>query len=224
MAYYRRRLPRFLKVEELLKEGALGVITGISYRMAAPKHEGTSGWRNEPARSGGGLLLDVGSHVLDILDYLFGPLHAIAGSAENRSATFPVEDSVAASFLAGNGVPGVATFNFASKVRDETLRISGTLGELTLPVFGDESLRLSAASGSQLFHLPNPAHIQQPLIQSIVDELLGEGTCPSTGNSARRTSRVMDEILQGYYGGRHDEFWTRPETWPGLIRARSAKG
>jgi hypothetical protein len=141
--------------------------------------------------------------------------------AANRSATFPTEDSVAVSFLAGAAVPGVASFNFASKIRDETLRISGTLGELTLSVFGDEPLCLSTASGSRRFHLPNPPHIQQPLIQSIVDELRGRGTCPSTGDSARRTSRVMDEILDAYYGGRSDEFWTRPATWPGLIRAKN---
>jgi hypothetical protein len=62
---------------------------------------------------------------------------------------------------------------------------------------------------------PNPPHVQQPLIQTVVDDLLGRGTCPSTGESARRTSRVMDTVLSAYYGGRDDEFWRRPDTWPG---------
>ena len=44
-----------------------------------------------------------------------------------------------------------------------------------------------------------PKHIQQPLIQTVVDDLLGEGTCPSTGNSAIRTNWVMEEITKGYY-------------------------
>jgi hypothetical protein len=57
--------------------------------------------------------------------------------------------------------------------------------------------------------------VQQPLIQSVVDDLLGRGECPSTGESARRTSRVMDTVLAGYYGGRTDEFWRRSETWRG---------
>jgi hypothetical protein len=40
-----------------------------------------------------------------------------------------------------------------------------------------------------------PEHIQQPHIQSIVDQLNGAGRCPSDGSSAARTSWVMDQIL-----------------------------
>ena len=53
------------------------------------------------------------------------------------------------------------------------------------------------------------------MIQTVVDDLLGRGVCTSTGESAARTSRVMDESLGGYYGGRGDSFWLRPDTWPG---------
>ena len=65
------------------------------------------------------------------------------------------------------------------------------------------------------FAIANPEHVAQPLIQLIVDDLLGRGTCPSTGESARRTSVVMDRVLEDYYGGRTDAFWLRPATWPG---------
>lgn len=215
VAYYRRGLSRFTTVADLIASGSMGAITGINYRMASPKHEATASWRTDAERSGGGLFLDVGSHVLDIIDHLFGPLHTISGIARNLGGAFAVEDSVAASFLTKSGIPCVASFNFASRIRDETLRISGTEGELELSVFGDEALRLTTAAGEQSFHRPNPPHIQQPLIQSIVDELRGLGNCPSTGTSACRTSRVMDEILNDYYGGRQDEFWKRAESWPG---------
>jgi hypothetical protein len=70
----------------------------------------------------------------------------------------------------------------------------------------------------RLFDLPYPPHVAQPLIQSVVDDLLGRGECPSTGESARRTSRVMDRVLDAYYGGRGDAFWERPQTWPGRAR------
>jgi hypothetical protein len=61
-------------------------------------------------------------------------------------------------------------------------------------------------------------HIQQPLIQSIVDQLHGRGQCPSSGVTAARTALVMDQVLADYYGGRDDAFWTRPEMWPGRRR------
>jgi hypothetical protein len=43
-----------------------------------------------------------------------------------------------------------------------------------------------------------PAHVQQPLIQTIVDELNGAGMCPSTGESGARTTAVIDHILADY--------------------------
>ena len=80
---------------------------------------------------------------------------------------------------------------------------------------GYTGLLVETAAGSEQFAIPNPDHVAQPLIQLIVDDLLGRGTCPSTGESARRTSAVMDHVLEGYYGGRTDAFWLRPATWPG---------
>jgi hypothetical protein len=76
-------------------------------------------------------------------------------------------------------------------------------------------LRLESANGEETFEGQNPRHVQAPLIQSIVDDLRGAGTCPSTGTSAARTSQVMDIALESYYGGRQDEFWTRPQSWSG---------
>jgi hypothetical protein len=51
-----------------------------------------------------------------------------------------------------------------------------------------------------------PEHVQQPLIQTMVDELLGRGTCPSTGESGARTSRVMDRMLETFRAARGIRF------------------
>jgi hypothetical protein len=73
-------------------------------------------------------------------------------------------------------------------------------------LLGDEPLRLENSAGVQMLTRPNPHHVQQPLIQSVVDDMLGQGVFPSTGETARRASRIMDTVLTGYYGGRMDEF------------------
>ena len=219
VAYYRRCLPRFVLVQELLAAGALGRVTGVRYHWAAPAHrESGPAWRLDATKAGGGLFLDLGSHVLDLLDFLLGPLTEIAGTAANLASSHPVEDTVTMSFRTGSGAPGTAHWNFASALRDDQLELRGTEGRLNFSVFGGEPVRLETAAGVQLFDRPHPPHVQQPLIQAVVDDLLGGATCPSTGESARRTSQVMDRVLAEYYGGRADEFWARPETWPGRPR------
>jgi 1,5-anhydro-D-fructose reductase (1,5-anhydro-D-mannitol-forming) len=214
VAYYRRRLPMFLKAAELVKSGAVGRLTGVTYRLAEPHHRKGGMWRTDAALAGAGHFLDVGSHALDILDFILGPLSDVAGSAANLASDYDVEDSVALTFRAG-GAQGSMSWNFASTVSDDTMRLSGTEGQVTFPMFTSRPVKLEDASGEHLFDLPYPKHVGQPLIQSMVDDLLGRGECPSTGESARRTSRVMDGVLDAYYGGRGDAFWERPQTWPG---------
>jgi predicted dehydrogenase len=213
VAYYRRRLPRFLAVAEMLERGLLGAVTGITYRLAAPHHQAPAGWRLEAESAGAGHFLDVGSHALDLLDFWFGPLRHVAGSAANLGSPYAVEDAVTLSFSTSAGIPGAMACNFASAVKDDTLRITGTLGEVSLSVYGSEPVRLETAAGVEHWDRPNPPHVAQPLIQSVVDDLLGRGVCPSTGESARRTTQVMDQALASFYGRRDDAFWSRPDTW-----------
>ena len=221
VAYYRRGLQRFLKIGELIASGALGRVTSVACAFYSPRHREAAQqalpWRLDAQQSGGGLALDLASHALDIIDFLLGPLEGVHGSAANLASPYAVEDSLTLSYAAG-GVPGIGIWNFASSVSQDVLLIQGTEARVQMSVFGDEPVRLIRGGDTTELALPNPPHIQQPLIQSVVDDLLGRGTCPSTGESAARTSRVLDLALQGYYGGRDDAFWQRPESWPGRRR------
>jgi 1,5-anhydro-D-fructose reductase (1,5-anhydro-D-mannitol-forming) len=218
VAYYRRAMPRFLKVRELLDAGAIGRLTGVNYRLATPTPANADpakgAWRVAAANAGGGLLLDVGSHVLDFIDFCVGPLEDVHGRATRLATQGDVEDAVTMTFRTAGGVLGTAAWNFLSHAKDDTLEFLGTTGRVAINFFADDPVRLETARGVEQFDLPNPPHVAQPLIQAVVDELLGRGACPSTAQSARRTQLVMDRVLAAYYGGREDEFWKRPQTWP----------
>jgi predicted dehydrogenase len=222
VAYYRRALPKFRAVHEILASGRLGTLTGVVFRYAASQHVGvgsTNGdappWRLAAEHSGGGLLLDLGSHTLDLLDWWFGPLQAVRGSAANCASPIDVEDTVAMTFVTAGGVPGAAHWSFASDARTDCIEILGTHGHISVPTFGDAPLRVSVGGTGEDLHLPNPEHIQQPMVQAVVNALRGEGAAPSTGVSAARTSAVLDQVLRDYYGTREGAFWETPERWPG---------
>jgi predicted dehydrogenase len=222
VAYYRRRLPRFVKARQLIDSGQLGVVTACHYRLTRyfwPNPPGQ--WRLNAKESGGGIFMDLASHTLDLLDYLLGAFVEFGGTAHGTGVT-DVEDSVALHFQTERGIVGTASWNFAGSTFEDSIEIIGTEGRLAMSTFGKEPLRLmreqqgeEEAASSETFDCPTPEHLQQPLIQTMVDQLLGHGTCPSTGDSAARTARVMDAALQSYYGSRDGAFWERPETWPG---------
>jgi predicted dehydrogenase len=216
VAYYRRALPRFLKAKGLIGSGALGSIKRVEYRyegVADPDSD--PGWRVQAEHSGGGLFLDLGSHTLDVLDFLLGPLQNPTGEARNAAGLYDVEDRVDLRFSLNCGATGTATWDFAGQQHTDLIRITGEHGTLHLSTFGNDPVRLQTHGNERVFDLPNPQTIQRPLIQTIVDELRGEGACPSTGASAARASHVMDSALHGYYEGRGDAFWARPDAWPG---------
>jgi hypothetical protein len=77
----------------------------------------------------------------------------------------------------------------------------GSEGLLRFSSFETEPVVWETRAGVTEFPIPNPEHVQQPLIQTVVDELLERGTCPSTGESAARTSWVMDRVLEEYRRG-----------------------
>jgi len=200
-AYYRRALPRFQKVKELLGCGAIGEIyTVTTTHLQKPSqvdyNKAQLPWRLQPEISGGGYFFDLASHTLDLLDYLLGPITEVDGRSSNVGGLYSAEDTVSGSYLFETGVHGIGIWNFVSNTQVDANVITGSQGQLSFSTFGNEPIRLNSNAGSEEFAIPHPDHIQQPLIQSIVDELRGQGTCPSTGQTAARTSRVMDAMVR----------------------------
>jgi 1,5-anhydro-D-fructose reductase (1,5-anhydro-D-mannitol-forming) len=194
VAFYRRALPRYLLVRELLRDDAVGRLTSVQIdvfdRLATG--ERARAWRFDRSIAGGGLFLDMGSHCMDIVDFLVAPLRDVAGVSLNTGGAYEVDDVTVASFRAGEDVPGSGVWNFNADRTFDEIRLVGPRGRIAFPMFTDGDVVLSTDGHEQRFPVRNPPHVHQPLIQTIVDELHGRGRCVSTGRSAARTAAVMD--------------------------------
>ena len=197
VAYYRRALPRFLKIRELLREGAIGRVTAVHVEVSdvLPTSAAELGWRIDPAIAGAGLFFDLASHCFDLVDFLAGRIVRASGVALNTGGRYATEDVTAAAFEIEGGVAGTGIWNFNADRKSDSLRITGSDGVIHTPVFADRDVVLVRGEGEAVFPLRNPPHVHQPLIQSIVDELRGRGRCESTGASGARASWVLDQCL-----------------------------
>lgn len=220
VAYYRRAYPRYEQVRALLEDRELGELSEVRYTLRR-RSQPAANWRQDVATSGGGLFVDVGSHMLDLLDFLLGPLRNVQGTATRSRTAKPgaVEDTVSLSFEASHAAVGSALWNFRAAEEVEILEIVGDRAKLTLPdTMNGATIILDYADGSpaRQWEVPPPTPaVQEPLICSIVDALrYGDvSRCPSSADSGVRASRYLDAALVGFYGSRSGDFWRDPSTW-----------
>lgn len=190
VAFYRRALPRFVEIKQRLDSGAIGKVLCATISLSMPPAPATDSWRSDPLENGGGRFFDLACHQLDLLDFLFGPV--VSTHAHARSA-----ELITASFAFASGVQASGAWCFDAGIVTDTIEIVGTQGVLAFSMFDcTPPVLLETVDAVEDIQVMPEAHVQQPLIQTIVDELNGDGKCPSTGHSALRTARVMDEILR----------------------------
>jgi predicted dehydrogenase len=199
VAYYRRVLPRFLKIKSIIDSGILGEVRFVNVLMHKKPGEidlsGKESWRVQPEISGGGYFVDLGSHMLDILQFYFGDIISADGRAVNQAGLYPAEDMVSGQFIFASGVQGTGIWNFSAYDDLDRTEIVGSEGKITFATFGNSPVILETKKSQEIMDLTNPRHIQQHLIQTIVDELNGIGKCPSTGLTASRTNWAMDRLM-----------------------------
>jgi predicted dehydrogenase len=204
VAYYRRALDRFLKIKELVDSNSIGDVrlVNINFSDIAKESSDNLPWRVDPKIAGGGHFIDLASHMLDFLDYLFGPITIVKGLASNHAGLYEAEDIVSSTFQFENGIHGCGSWCFSAFERVDKTEIIGDKGKIVYSTFDSEPIKLITNNGSNEFKIEYPENIQLSLIQMVVDDLLGKGTSPSIGKTAIRTTYVMEEMIKEFYNSK----------------------
>lgn len=202
VAFYRRSLPYFLEVKRLVDDKVIGDIRYVHVQLnwqPADRELGRSpqaNWRVSPEVSGGGLFHDLAAHQFDFLEYLLGPVKTATGISRNQAGLYEADDIVMANFEFESGVLGTGSWCFTVNPaqRMEQTQLIGSRGKITFSFFENFTIRVETESGSRQYTVPFPEHVQQPLIEQIVNDLRGEGNSPSTGETGARSSHLLDQI------------------------------
>lgn len=206
IAYYRRTLPAFLKVKELLESGAIGkplIVNVKFYKQAVETNQSKDNmnWRVFPEIAGAGHFFDLASHQFDYLDFIFGKVESVSGLASNQGGLYPAEDTVAGTWKHESGVTGTGSWCFVvdKSSEDDIIEIIGEKGRISMSCFQHGKVTVQTEAGIVKLGFKNPENISFFLVQQVVEELRGKGQCVSTGKSAARTSWVLDEMVKNYY-------------------------
>lgn len=203
VAYYRRYLPYFMKVMDIVKSGKIGKIMNVEISFSCPPREQDYSseenlpWRLQPEISGGGYFYDLAPHQLDLLQHMFGVIVRAEGICSNRAGLYKPEDNISACFQFESGVAGSGSWCFVGheSSRDDSIKVIGDAGMVSFSVFDYTPIELTTSEGRTSIVVPNPPYVQLPIIKSVIEHLQGLDVCECTSISGTPVNWVMDRIL-----------------------------
>lgn len=203
VAHYRRALPMFMRVKELLDQSTIGSIRFARISLLQPDQSAMiaktgNNWRVDPALAGAGLFYDLAPHQLDLLIHFLGKPSSVKGIAVNQAGLYTAEDLVVGVAQLPNQVlfNGTWCFTTAQGKEEDIFEIQGEKGSIRFSVFG-HALTLEANGVLTTEKFDPPQHIQQPMIEKIVAYFLGNGENPCSAADAIESMEMMEQMAYG---------------------------
>jgi 1,5-anhydro-D-fructose reductase (1,5-anhydro-D-mannitol-forming) len=193
VAYYRRFYPKVQRAKQLLEAGAIGkpVFAELTNHMWFDG-TGERSWLFDPAKSGGGPLLDIASHRIDVLNFLFGKALRVTSQLSNVVHHYAVEDNATVVIEYENGVRGIVDVRWHSKINRDECRIRGTEGEMEMSPLNGPDLIYPGGRES----LPAHPNLHQPLIENFVDAVEGKAPLLASGAAAYLTDWITEQARE----------------------------
>lgn len=202
VAHYRRQVPLFKKIKELIDSGSIGDIRFADLKMLQPAKpalvaQTEEAWRTNPAISGGGLFHDLAPHQLDLMLYYFGDVKSFCGVSCNSEKSGSADDTVSGQILFNKEIVfnGLWCFNVPETEALDVCTIIGSKGKIAFAVFGN-CIEITKDGATEKLAFQMPEHIQQPMIEQVVQYFLGKGENPCKGEIGVRVMEIMDRFCE----------------------------
>ena len=194
VAYYRRGQDKFQKAKNIIDSNALGEIRSFNYKYTSPLPDldPERSWILDKKVSGGGLLYDIGSHMIDILLFLFGDVKMATGLSTNQSQFAEVADNTSGFIQFKNGVQGSLQLTFNANNPQDELTIEGENGTLVFSIMSNNPITLYTENNTEEFSFEPIEHVQMPFIKRVVDTLLEKDDLVANGIYGLRTQEILE--------------------------------
>jgi predicted dehydrogenase len=130
----------FQQIKGWITEGRLGrvVQARMPFIKYVPKLPGD--WHIDPSKSGGGSLIDLGVHSIDLFEYLIGEVVEVSAFCNSVIHNYDVDETAMLMMRFKNGGQAVTETSFTAVGSDQILEIYGTDGSVV--VFNDDGWKV----------------------------------------------------------------------------------
>ncbi len=180
----------FQQIKNWIAAGHLGQIVQGRVPFLKPFPIPTGAWRGDPDQGGGGSLMDLGAHGVDLLRYIVGEISHVSAFCNSVIHGYDVEETGTVMLRFENGAQGVVDTSFAAAGCDLVLEIYGTDGWVW--VYNDDGwkIKLSTNGDSQVIDSPFEDLYQYQFEHFA--RCVGDGEPPIvTGIDGLRTNQIL---------------------------------
>ncbi len=197
IAYYRPTYPNIQEMKRLLESGVIGepILAEVRNHSTFRPTPGKN-WKTDLPYSGGGVLMDIGSHRLDLLRYLFGDFQRISGRAAAHIAGISVDSACTFQAAFANRVQATGSIYWGMPARADSLVIHGNKGILTAPDLNNGKLILETNQGQEALQLPILAFTHNGIVKNFVDHLINETPLICPGAEGLKINQYMADLYQ----------------------------
>lgn len=205
VSYQRRLDPAYVYMRQAIEAGELGEIRTVAITNGQSWLKGTTGsWRQNPALSGGGMLMDSGSHHVESLLSLAGqPAESVSALVDNLGSPVDINSSATIRF-AGGAQGQLTVIGDLPATWIEHVYVSGTQGILRYETEPQHPFRTGRVFQYKDGGIVQPLHL--PGVRSVdpawVDALRGDGPNPSPPEVGVRVAELTEAIYQSAAEGR----------------------
>lgn len=201
VAHYRRFLPVYIKVKELLQNGTIGTVRYVDLKFLQPADfNSKAGWRLDKEISGGGYFFDIAPHQIDLMYHFFGDYNEALGFGVNQSGLYKVEDMVNGIINFKNKIQLRALWSFTmpNNLKDDNCTIYGEDGSLSFSFYG-ENLIVNKNNEQNKYSFKNPINIQLPLINETVKFFLNQRDNPCSIDDGVKVISIMEKFTKNNF-------------------------
>ena len=197
IAYYRHFYPAVNRIKEIISSGEIGEVVTVQAENfenfnlppGAPRY-----WFLRKKLSGGGPMMDMGCHRIEVFTNIFGPIASTEAYHNNAAFLREVEDITTAHFTFESGVAAVLISAHAIREPRDTLRIFGSKGSIHVPDLNTGTLEIFTGEDSRVEKYPNPENTHQPLIDDFLQALEQDRNPAVDGETGKSINIILDEI------------------------------
>ena len=204
-AFDQRFHPAHQHIAAMLRQGSIGTVTALRIAYCCwvgPEFQGDN-WRIDPSRAGGGAMIDLAPHGLDLASHLLGEaLTDVAALGQSRVHRYAVEDGA---MLIARSVGGVlvqlhVAYNCPEMLPRRRLEIVGTAGQIaatdTMGQTAGGTVQLIDAKDGSVRMLDVPGAERSPFLNQVEafaeSVLTGRPFCVPASHDLH----VMDLVMQ----------------------------